>query len=305
MKLVHKLILVMLCFCMVSSASSQEHETVISQTNMANWHAASVNPGNQAVDSLAQYFYWPGGDMHSISCLPMDPLSISDRPGRLTLTYGSPYGEVAWEKDTLFAGLGRFISDQEASGILTPANASATWINTVCQHINYDSAGWRFREVAMDFVIDEYFPPGNMTLIMSISSLDSNFFANGASRAPFLITYGNCPYDMTCAPEYVLMDPYEDGYLMNGGGFGQDGTHYPLAEYLGYDMAFEVVKLSDHTGTPQTTMKPSFNWNGKIEIYDLSGRLVAKDIDYLANAQGIHVVRSGDLRKKVLAPFRP
>lgn len=305
-----KTLLVMLCVCIVSLAKSQSQdiETVISQTNMANWYSTAVNPGNQAVDSFAQTFYWPGGEMVDLNFLPMDPMSIPDRAGNIILTYGDPYGEVAFEKDTLFAGLGRFISDEEAQEVTSSSEASFTWLHSVCQFINYDSVGWQFRDVKMTFPVNEYFPPGQMSLVVSVDPTDTNTFSGGARRVPWLITYGNCPSDMSCTPEYVVVNPYEDGDYFVGGGTGEDGTHYPLAPFWGggyHDIAFEVTRAMDHTGVQDVKAPPKIDWNGKIEIYDLAGRLVAKDVEYLANAQGIHIVRSGQAFWKVMAPFRP
>ena len=95
--------------------------------------------------------------MVDLNFLPYGSMSIPDRAGNIILTYGDPYGEVAFEKDTLFAGLGRFISDEEAQEVTSSSEASFTWLYSVCQFINYDSVGWQFRDVKMTFPVNRIF----------------------------------------------------------------------------------------------------------------------------------------------------
>lgn len=258
MKHISKQVILALCFCMALGLKAQEEDHILvecEQHIMTAFVGSAAVPGNIYIDSLAQTFHkFSLTPIYSVSLSVYDAVGIEDGEGSLAIISGSdPYGPVVFEALITIPGLNKFVSDEVIAGIGSYSDVSPV-ANAVMNDINTGVLG--FDDVKTEYALDLPLPPGDYCIIISTDGTDLNEYPDGSTHAPWLIGYANCGDPWICGE--AVLDPYQSGHLLQGGGMGMGGA--PLAETVNFDMAFEVKVYKElSTGIGEET-------NGKLVL---------------------------------------
>lgn len=266
-----------LCMCIAETGFSQE----FGSTNID----LQVSGGNAA----AQSFYFPGGEMEFIEMAAFTRYQSTAHPAEFRIVTGdTPFGVPVFAQATEVTALERFYPVDS----FIDSSIFAYEMKWADIQLQIDTGALDLEDMLTGYDVNMVLPAGYYTAVLS---LDTNVSNNGYR---WMTSFSNCIQDFGWCPNYQL-NPYLEGSLY----WGADLTNaYTDENGVGLsDMAFRV-KWSE-TSTTVTESDPARARNIAIGVYDLQGRLVATDIDYLRERSGLYVVDYGGIRKTVMAPF--
>jgi len=207
-------------------------------------------------DTVAQSFSFPGGRLETMRVTVFSTVSPVNHPAKLSILSGDgPYGDMVHESLIEVPGLNKFYTPLE----LNVPNNAGFWSLWTGVSANIDSGLWGFDSLATEYSVDENFPPGTYTLMVT---LDTNVYNQFGRRS--ITSVINCYLALNHCPPPRVDNPYPDGRHYQSQYLLQSPSDWQS------DMAFEVVHRSGGTFVGGVSANDPY-----IRVID--GRLVLQD----------------------------